>query len=111
TPIRERWPEAEVLMLTVHDDPDAVFEALKAGASGYLVKATPPVDVLAAIRELHEGGAPMSASVARRVVTAFRKPTIDDVDGLSRREQEVLDLLVEGKTVRMIAEQLFISPT
>lgn len=109
-PLRQRWPRAEVLMLTVHDDPDRVFEALKAGASGYLVKATPPAEVLAAIRELHAGGAPMSASVARKVVQAFRRPD-RSADGLSRREQEVLDLLVEGRTGRQIAEALFVSPT
>src|SRR5690606_3960837 len=73
-PLRQRWPRAEFLMLTVHDDPDAVFEALKAGASGYLVKTTPPAEVLEAIRSLHAGGAPMSASVARKVVSAFRQP-------------------------------------
>ncbi len=108
-PLKRRWPRAEVLMLTVHDDADAVFAALEAGASGYLVKATPPDEVLAAIRELHGGGAPMSASVARKVVQAFRRP--DRADGLSPREREVLDLLVAGKTGRQIAEALFVSPT
>ena len=108
-PLRTRWPRAEVLMLTVHDDADAVFEALEAGASGYLVKATPPDAVLAAIRELHGGGAPMSSSVARKVVEAFRRP--DRAAGLSPREREVLDLLVAGKTGRQIAEALFVSPT
>jgi DNA-binding NarL/FixJ family response regulator len=109
-PLRQRWPDAEFLMLTVHDDPDRVFEALKAGASGYLVKTTPPAEVLAAIQELHAGGAPMSASVARKVVAAFRQPAPAS-EGLSRREREVLDLLVDGKTVRQIADALFVSPT
>jgi DNA-binding NarL/FixJ family response regulator len=109
-PLRQRWPETEFLMLTVHDDPDRVFEALKAGASGYLVKTTPPAEVLAAIRELHAGGAPMSASVARKVVAAFRRPDPAS-EGLSRREREVLDHLVDGKTVRQIADALFVSPT
>ncbi len=109
-PLRKRWPRAEVLMLTVHDDPDRVFEALEAGATGYLVKATPPADVLAAIRELYAGGAPMSASVARKVVQAFRRPD-RSADGLSRREAEVLDLLVEGKTGRQIADALFVAPS
>lgn len=106
--LRARWPRCEVLMLTVHDAADAVFEALEAGASGYLVKSTPPDEVLAAIRELNAGGAPMSASVARKVVQAFRRP--DRADGLSPREREVLDLLVAGKTGRQIAEALFVSP-
>jgi DNA-binding NarL/FixJ family response regulator len=107
--IRRRWPRAEVLMLTVHDDTERVFEALQAGASGYLVKATPPAEVLAAIRALYEGGAPMSASVARKVVEAMRRPDRPDEE-LSRREREVLDHLVEGKTYRQIAEALFVSP-
>lgn len=107
-PLRVRWPEAEVLMLTVHDDPDRVFEALKAGASGYLVKTTPPAEVLSAIQELHAGGAPMSASVARKVVMAFHKPTPSS-EGLTPREREVLEHLVDAKTVRQIAETLFIS--
>jgi DNA-binding NarL/FixJ family response regulator len=107
-PLHAHWPEAEFLVLTVHDDPDRVFEALRAGASGYLVKTAPPGEVLDAIRDLHGGGAPMSASVARKVVEAFRRP---DLESLSPREREVLDLLVEGRTGRQIAEALFIAPT
>ena len=106
--LRRRWPRAEVLMLTVHDDTERVFEALQAGASGYLVKATPPAEVLAAVRALYDGGAPMSASVARKVVEALRRPQGPD-EALSRREREVLDLLVEGRTYRQIAEALFVS--
>ncbi len=108
--LHRRWPEAEFLVLTVFDDPDRVFEALKAGASGYLVKTTPPADVLEAIRELHAGGAPMSASVARKVVTAFRAPAPASED-LTRREREVLDHLVQGETVKQIADELFVSPS
>ncbi len=109
-PLHTRWPEAEFLVLTVHDDPDRVFEALRAGASGYLVKTAPPGEVLDAIRALHNGGAPMSASVARKVVEAFRRPD-PDLESLSRREREVLDLLVEGRTGRQIAETLFVAPS
>jgi DNA-binding NarL/FixJ family response regulator len=107
-PLHERWPKAEFLVLTVFDDPDRVFEALKAGASGYLVKTAPPMEVLEAIRELHAGGAPMSASVARKVVAAFRAPAPPTED-LTRREREVLDHLVRGETVKQIAEALFVS--
>jgi DNA-binding NarL/FixJ family response regulator len=109
TPLRALWPKAEFLVLTVFDDPDRVFEALKAGASGYLVKTAPPTEVLEAIRELHAGGAPMSASVARKVVAAFRAPAPPS-DDLTRREREVLDHLVSGETVKQIAEALFVSP-
>jgi DNA-binding NarL/FixJ family response regulator len=108
--LRDRWPGAEFLVLTVFDDPDRVFEALKAGASGYLVKTTPPADVLDAIRALKAGGAPMSASIARKVVTAFRSPD-PATAGLTPREREVLDHLVAGETVRQIAEALFVSPS
>jgi DNA-binding NarL/FixJ family response regulator len=107
-PLHARWPEAEFLVLTIHDDPDRVFEALRAGASGYLVKTAPPIEVLDAVRALHDGGAPMSASVARKVVEAFRRP---DLESLSPREREVLDHLVKGRTGRQIAEALFIAPT
>lgn len=109
-PLHARWPGAECLVLTVHDDPDRVFEALRAGASGYLVKGTEPAEVLAAVRALHDGGAPMSASVARKVVEAFRQPD-PELEALSPREREVLDLLVEGRTVRQIADALFVAPT
>jgi len=109
-PLHARWPGADFLVLTVHDDPDRVFEALREGASGYLVKTAPPGEVLDAIRALHAGGAPMSASVARKVVEAFRRPD-PDLESLSRRERQVLDLLVEGRTGRQIAEALFVAPS
>ncbi len=108
-PLRRHWPRAEFLMLTVHDDAERVFDALCAGATGYLVKTTPPANLLAAIREVFEGGAPMSASVARQVVKTFRRPEMQD-DQLSPREQEVLDGLIEGKTYKQIAAHLYISP-
>lgn len=107
-PLRRHWPRAEFLMLTVHDDAERVFDALCAGATGYLVKTTPPAHLLASIREVFEGGAPMSASVARKVVHTFRRPEMQD-DQLSPREQEVLDRLIEGRTYKQIAADLFIS--
>ena len=82
---------------------------LCAGATGYLVKETPPAEVLAAIREVHEGGAPMSSSIARQVVGAFRRPGAARGE-LSAREREVLEGLVAGKTNRQIADALFVSP-
>ncbi len=107
-PLRRLWPRAEFLILTVHDDEARVFEALCAGATGYLVKTTPPALLLSAIQDVYEGGAPMSASVARKVVRVFRRPELQ-ADQLSPREQEVLDLLVGGKTYKQIADELFIS--
>jgi DNA-binding NarL/FixJ family response regulator len=101
------WPHTEFLVLTVHDEEHRVFDALCAGATGYLLKSTPPSALLDAIREVHAGGAPMSASVARQVVRTFHpSPARDE---LSRREREVLDGLIAGKTFRQIGERLFIS--
>ena len=106
--IRQRIPGADILMLTVHDEEDLVFEALCEGASGYLLKNTPPAQILDAIRDVHAGGAPMTASIARKVVRFFREPSVKQ-EALSERENEVLAHLVDGKTNRQIAEALFIS--
>lgn len=107
-PIRGANALSNILMLTVHDDDDLIFSALCEGASGYLLKNTPPAQILDAIREVHEGGAPMTASVARKVVRYFRQPTVVD-ESLTERENEVLQHIVAGKTNRQIAEDLFIS--
>lgn len=107
-PLRRRWPQASILMFTVHDEDDRVFEALCAGATGYLLKSTPPARLLDAIAEVHAGGAPMSASVARKVVHTFHRPR-PAAEMLSAREQEVLDLLIDGRSYKQIAEALFIS--
>lgn len=106
-PIKAGWPTAEILMLTVYADEGQVFQALCAGATGYLLKNTPPTEIVEAIQDIHDGGAPMTASIARKVVTLFREP--DDNDALTERENEVLDQIIEGKTNRQIAEELFIS--
>jgi DNA-binding NarL/FixJ family response regulator len=106
-PLKRLWPTAEILMLTIHDAEERVFAALCAGATGYLLKSVSPPALIDAIREVHAGGAPMSASVARQVVRTFRRGP--EHDGLSAREQEVLDALIGGKTYRQIGEGLFIS--
>lgn len=107
-PLRKRWPRTEFLMLTVNEDAAQVFEALCSGATGYLLKSTPPAALLNSIRDVKEGGAPMAASIARKVVHAFRKPALS-ADELTAREQDVLDRLIEGKSNKQIAEELFIS--
>ncbi len=104
--LRERMPDVPVVMFTIHEDEEAVFDSLCAGAVGYLVKGMPPVQLLAAIREAYEGGAPMSPSIARRVVRSFH-PSVPNP--LSDREREVLQKLVDGESYRTIAESLFIS--
>jgi len=104
--MKERAPKAEALMLTVHQDDQLVFDSLCAGASGYLVKSTPPLRIIDAIREAVSGGAPMSTSIARMVVKSFSKKTESD---LTEREMDVLDQLCQGKSYKLIADALFIS--
>jgi len=105
--------DLDVLMLTIYEDSEVVFDALCAGACGYLVKKTPPSRLLEAIKEVHEGGSPMSSQIARQVIIAFKegKDSIKDKSsyGLSEREKEVLTLLAQGNNYQQIGDQLFIS--
>jgi DNA-binding NarL/FixJ family response regulator len=105
--IKERLPQVQILMLSVYGDDDSVFAAICAGASGYLLKDTPPQRLLEAIAELHAGGAPMSPEVARRVVQTFRKvaPARED-HRLTERELAVLQLLVDGHSYKTAAARL-----
>ena len=98
----------EILVHTVHDDPDWVFPALSAGASGYLLKPVEPAALVAAIRELHMGGAPMSGLVARRVLAKFRETQAQrsELDELTPRELDVLEALSHGLRYQEIATQL-----
>ncbi len=105
--LTEARPELPIMMLTVQMDDDSLFESLCAGASGYLLKSTPPAQLLAAIDEAKAGGSPMSPAIARRVVKSFHRPKLDSP--LSEREREVLVRLCEGETYRSIAEALFVS--
>jgi DNA-binding NarL/FixJ family response regulator len=109
--LRKLAPRAQVIMLTIEEDSERVFESLRAGATGYLVKHAVPGEILAAIAEVHRGGAPMSASVARKVVTAFRQPAPPSAAELrlSERETQVLRLLARGHRSKEIASELGIS--
>lgn len=109
--LREKLPETDVLMLTIYDDDTRVFDAICAGASGYLLKKTEPEQLLHAIRDVRRGGAPMSPKIARRVLELFRHsvPTIDPSHHLSSREEEVLNALIDGLSYKMIADRLYIS--
>jgi len=101
---------AQIMMLTVFEDHERIFQALAAGASGFMVKKTPPAKLLEAIHELHRGGSPMSGQIARQVVRVFQKPApTGKEEGLSQREQEVLDLLARGFLYKEIAEKLGIT--
>jgi DNA-binding NarL/FixJ family response regulator len=109
---RSRHQAVELLVLTVHDEASWIMPALEAGASGYVVKGTPPARLLEAIAEVHGGGSFMSSQVARLVMRQFRRPTPGPVseESLSPREQEVLQLLARGLHYAEIAKELGISP-
>lgn len=109
-------PGTNFMMCTVYEEDEKIFEALNAGASGYILKKTPPMKLLEAIHELSEGGAPMSSQIARKVVAAFQKATpvpqpgtATDINVLSNREKEILELLSRGLMYKEIAADLFIS--
>lgn len=106
-------PDLNILMLTVYEESETVFEALCAGACGYLVKKTPPARLLEAIKEIYEGGAPMSSRIARKVITTFRQfgPSAEEYPqyDLTQREREVLNSLGEGNNYQQIADALYIS--
>ncbi len=101
-------PEVQVIMVTVYEDSDRIFKALKAGASGYLVKSCPPEQLIAAIRDVFAGGAPMSGHIARKVVQHFHVlgPAPSEADNLSPREKQVLDLLAMGFIYKEIGGKL-----
>ncbi len=104
-------PETQFVMLTVYEDSDHIYNALAAGATGYLLKQTPRQELLNALEEVHRGGSPMTSNIARMVVQSFRQHSANSAagEGLSPREQEVLDLLARGYLYKEIAERLNIS--
>jgi DNA-binding NarL/FixJ family response regulator len=109
--LKESCPSVRILILTVYEDNERIFGALKAGASGYLLKRADPADILRAIQDVKEGGAPMSNQIARRVVQSFREDPADAarIEGLSQREEEILKNLSEGYSTKEIAERLSVS--
>lgn len=110
--IRRVHPDLPILMQTVFDDDDKVFAAICAGANGYILKKSNPTQITQAIRDVYEGGAAMSASIARKVMTAFQQQRVFHSPAnfdLSEREKEVLGFLVKGFTHKLIAEACFIS--
>jgi DNA-binding NarL/FixJ family response regulator len=109
--LKEKCPYTQFMMFTVYEDSEQVFDALSAGATGYLLKKTPPDQILHALKELREGGAPMSTHIARKVVSAFQKTPASTESGasLSERETQVLQLLSKGYLYKEIGEQLKIS--
>jgi DNA-binding NarL/FixJ family response regulator len=104
-------PRMQMMVLTVYDNPDTIFNALKAGATSYLLKTTPAEKILEAIAEVQQGGSPISSQIARKVIEAFavREKTNEYFQELSRREQEMLEHLSKGYRYKEIADKLFIS--
>jgi DNA-binding NarL/FixJ family response regulator len=109
--IKGKLPKTQFMMFTVYENDEKVFEALKAGASGYLLKNTGLVQLIEAIKELHNGGSPMSANIARKLVNIFQAQEKDKpaVETLSQRENEVLQWLAKGLLYKEIADKLSIS--
>ncbi|MEA3209995.1 MAG: hypothetical protein QOE70_3052 [Chthoniobacter sp.] len=109
--LKESMPSLPILMLTVYEDEDKIFQAFKAGASGYILKRSSPREVVRAVEEMLAGGVPMTSTIARKVVESFRG-TGDgggEIPSLSRRETEVLDSLSKGSSNKEIADQLSIT--
>ncbi len=107
-------PDAQIIMLTVYDDTDVIFQSLAAGAGGYLLKPVRRAQLLEAIRDILRGGAPMSSTIARCVVQTFRKPVPtrqgeDEIAQLSPREREILELLAQGLLLKEIAQHFSVS--
>src|SRR6185312_3010475 len=109
--VRENFDKIQVLMFTVFEDDDKIFEAIKAGASGYLLKKSYPEEITDAIFSLYQGGAPMSASIARKVIQSFQHIPSANKDNyqLTTRENEILYSLVDGLSYKKLAEKYFIS--
>ena len=109
--LKELLPKVLVLMLTTYEESDLIFESLRAGASGYLLKNMHPSEIIQAIEQVHSGGAPMSMHIARKVVSYFQKipQPSSEIEKLTKREQEILALLAKGYLYKEIADQLGIS--
>jgi DNA-binding NarL/FixJ family response regulator len=111
--VKEKFPHIKILMETIFDENDKIFQSICNGAEGYILKNTAPVQILSAIREIYEGGAPMTPSIASKVLKMFKYRSPDtstsEQFNLTDREKEILKCLVEGMSYKMIAETCFIS--
>jgi DNA-binding NarL/FixJ family response regulator len=113
--LKQLLPEVRIIMVTVYGDPDLILKALRAGACGYLLKRCTPEELITAVREVQQGGAPMSREIARKVISYFQEATqppgpaadpASEVENLSPREREILELLTQGFSDKEIADQL-----
>jgi DNA-binding NarL/FixJ family response regulator len=106
--LKQLMPSVQIIMVTVYEDTDRIFKALRAGACGYLLKRCTPEELIDAIHEVKQGGAPMSREIARKVIASFREPATSatEVEGLSPREREILELLANGYPNKEIAARV-----
>ena len=111
--LKEKFPQLIIVMCTVHEDDDKIFEAICAGAVGYLLKKTSPAELIKALREAYIGGSPMTPIVARKVIASFQKTPLKSFTGekieLSEREQQILKEMSTGKSYAEIAKKIFLS--
>ena len=110
--LKPQFPEIKILMETVFEDDEKVFHSICNGVEGYILKNTPPSQILEAIKEIHDGGAPMTPSIASKVLAMFKAGTTfskDEIHNLTTRELETLKYLVDGMSYKMIAEKCFVS--
>jgi DNA-binding NarL/FixJ family response regulator len=108
--LKKRLPNLQILMLTTYDDGDMIFDSLRAGANGYLLKNISHEELVQAVQQVHSGGAPMSLQIARKVINFFQKAKpASEIDTLSARELEILRLLAKGHRYKEIADQLAIN--
>lgn len=109
--LKTQWPSLQILMLTTYEDGDLIFNSLRAGAKGYLLKNMPPEELVQAVAQVHAGGAPMSMQIARKVVDYFHQAqkSAVEVEQLTAREKEILALLAKGALYKEIADGLSIS--
>ncbi len=109
--LKAQLPQLQILMLTRYEQSDMIFDSIRAGASGYLLKRTPAADLIQAVEQVHAGGAPMTMQIARKVITYFQhiQKSTAEVDKLTAREKEVLALLAKGRAYKQIAADLGIS--
>jgi DNA-binding NarL/FixJ family response regulator len=109
--LKQLLPSVQIIMVTVYEDTERIFKALRAGACGYLLKRCTPEELVSALREVRQGGAPMSREIARKVIASFREPltAAEEVEDLSPRELEILELLVQGFSNKEIASRVGVS--
>jgi len=109
--LKQLLPAVQIIMVTVYEDTDRIFKALRVGACGYILKRCAPDDLIAAIRELRAGGVPMSREIARKVIASFQEPhtAATEMEDLSPREREILELLAEGFSNKEIAVRIGVS--